>query len=112
MAGRYGLRFAQTQLEEVGGGHRVGVALGFVDHQNYFSLGLAQLCGNHVVVRGDALATIHKKQNQVRLNNCLSALFGHFGVNTVFGHRLKPASVHYQIFSGANTAYTIMAITS
>ena len=85
-------------------------AFSFIHRENHGATCFAQIVGNDLIVRIQARATIDQKHHQVRFDNRLAGLLGHFVINTLFGNRLEATRVNHQKWTFTHTPFAVMAV--
>ena len=108
-AGNHG-GLTQRQLVELCRQHSTVAALAFVYRQKHRPRALSQAVGNDFILRGNAIARIHKKHHCIGLINRLQGVFGHFMQNAAVHHRFETAGVDHQIRFTADFAVAVMAV--
>ena len=108
--GRDGNHLAQTQFIELGQLRAGAHALGLVGHQQRRLAQAAQVIGDVVVLRRQAVARIDHEDDHIGLGHRLARLLGHFLEDARFGRRLEAAGVDDDVFAVAQPPLTIVPV--
>ena len=111
MRGRYAMHIAQAQLVKLGQLLAIGHAFGLVGSQNAGLAQAAQVIGNVVILRRQAVARIDYKDHHVGLGYGLPRLVRHFAVDAAFACiGLEAAGIDHDELAAAQAARAIVAV--